>query len=153
VTEHERIAQKLDTLYARVLKIDSDNTFVVAQLANYACILSASYLERAMVDVASEYCEKRAVPAVSTFVNAQLGRFPNPRAERVRNFVSSFGEPIRTQFASIFTDEIQTAIDSVVSNRNNLAHGRNATVTFSMLKAWDNQLRKFVHALKENVFV
>lgn len=149
--EHERIAQKIDLIYKLISEID--DRFLVAQLANYTCILIAGYLERALIDVIVIYCEKRATPQVAAFAAAQISRFQNPSSEKVIKILGAFGEPIQGRTVDALSDPTSSAIDSIVSNRNNLAHGRNATVTFTMLRGWDQQIRAFVSDLQQKVLV
>ena len=146
--EHERIAQRIDAIYKLRSSIGVENTFQIAQLANYTCILISAYLERAIVELIVDYCTKRGAGQVAAFVAAQIGRFQNPSSEKVVTLLRNFGEPVSSRLTSSLSDEMRSSIDSIVSNRNNLAHGRNATVTFSMLGTWDEQIRKFVSKLQ-----
>ncbi len=151
--EHEKIAQRIDVIYKMLGDFSPDQTFLIAQLANYTCILLSAYIERAVVGLINDYCAKRGAPTVAAFVASQIGRFQNPSSDKVERLLVGFGEPISARVRTLLTEEVRSAVDSVVSNRNNLAHGRNATVTFSMLKTWDSKIRALILDLETQALV
>jgi hypothetical protein len=151
--EYEKIGQRVDVIYKLIGEMTPDQSFLIAQLANYTCILLSAYIERAIVEIIEGYCTLRGSPTVAAFVSGQIGKFQNPSSDKVEKLLAGFGEPIIGRVKALLTDESRSAIDSVVSNRNNLAHGRNATVTFSMLKGWDKEIRRLIASLKNEALV
>lgn len=144
-----RKKDKLDYLYkkAAVLEYDAE---LQSHWARYLCVLTAGFIELALQDLYRQHAQTTA-NVTSRYVSNQLKQFQNAKMEKICQLAGSFSEEWRTDLESKSSGELKDAIDSIVAQRHNIAHGRDSNITYSVLKeyyrnAWkvleiiDNQL-------------
>ncbi len=98
----------------------------------YLCVVAAGFLEHSLQTVYSEYAQRSASPNVARFVSKQLGRISNPKAERFLQTAGAFNREWRNELSDFLSDDphlAKDAIDSIMNNRNNIAHGQLANIT------------------------
>jgi hypothetical protein len=100
-----------------------------SSLARYACVLTSGYLEESVRMVIGAWCRDKSHPNIHTYVGRQLDWFLNPKCGKILDLLSHFSIQWRDDFLAALSDEEKAAIDSVVSNRNQIAHGRNVGIS------------------------
>lgn len=62
----------------------------------------------------------------------------NPKANEILRVLAEFDPEWQRKFREYLDSEIQvkTAIDSLVDNKNKIAHGDDATVRYTVVKDW-----------------
>ncbi len=116
-----RIENLLDRADAAVL-VDGE---LASSLARFACVLTSGYLEESVRTLVGGWCGDKALPHVHAYVGRQLDWFSNPKLGKLLELLSHFSATWRDEFEAVLTDEEKDAINSVVSNRHQIAHGRN----------------------------
>ncbi len=97
-----------------------------------------------MKEALGEYCDKRCTPEVASFVKRRLKDLQNPRTDKLEELLGSFSEVWRKDLLIFFGDgETKGHINSIVTNRNQIAHGRTTTVTISQTKDWLRSIKRF----------
>jgi hypothetical protein len=76
-------------------------------------------------------------------VEYELSDFQNPKMGRILELVAKFSLEWRRELDNL-DDEITSAVNSIVSNRNLIAHGQDTSVTFSMVKHWYEGVNKLI---------
>lgn len=83
-------------------------------------------------------------PYISNFVNSRLERTLNPNRgamlSLIGEFSSEWSEPIR----AAIKNELGTSLDSIVSNRNNIAHGQDVSLALHDLQKYFDHAQKVV---------
>jgi hypothetical protein len=101
-----------------------------AHLGRYLCVLVAGFAENAISEVYGDYCEGRASPPVKNYAISQLERVQNPKAQRFLEVARAFSPAWSAELAAFLElDGRKEAIDSIMSNRHLIAHGRMPTIT------------------------
>lgn len=120
-----------------------------AHWACYLCVLVSGYLEVAIPAILSEYASAQAGPFVSNYVQKQLGHFQNPRFGKIIDLTNAFnplwGESLQHNSEGAIKDHV----DSIVANRNNIAHGRNTGVTLVRVRDWFSSAKKLIRSLEK----
>jgi hypothetical protein len=116
-----RIENLLDRADAAAL-VDGE---LASSLARFACVLTSGYLEVSVRVLVGAWCCDKAHPHVHAYVGRQLDWFSNPKLGKILDLLSHFSAPWRDGLEAALTDEEKDAINSVVSNRHHIAHGRN----------------------------
>jgi hypothetical protein len=101
------------------------------------CVLAAGVIENAHREIYSEFAQKASAPAVAAFVARTLGQVQNPNAtkflETARAFSILWGDQLEA-----FLDEDggrrREAINSIMANRHQIAHGRPSGITVVRVK-------------------
>ena len=107
-----------------------------AELARYLCILVSSLIEERCKERASTFAAVRSAPEIARFVRAQMKRLRSPSSGNIRDFFSGF-DPVRANgWYDGLADGQRDAIDSIVANRNQLAHGVSVGLSLGMLTSY-----------------
>ncbi len=78
----------------------------------------------------SEYIKNKAAKPVADYAISYLSKLQNPKAERVMELVGSFRREWRTELETFLADDgRKDAIDSIMNNRNQIAHGSDVGIT------------------------
>lgn len=143
--------QRLDATFKRADAVASDLE-IQADFARYLCVLVAGFLEKATQELLQEYCRNASSPAVQRFVERQLRFFTNLKRERLLQLVGHFDSDWRTELASYVVDEREAAVNSVVSLRNQIAHGGSVGVTYRGISDYYEHVRDVVSKIDDLCF-
>ena len=121
-------------------EMDDVDDEVKSHFTFYLCVLTSGYIESSLRTILREHMLSRVSqeplslePHVRAFVeinvNRILNRTFNPSRERVLDLLSEFSDDWKDEIKSRTKDELGAALDSIVSNRNNIVHGENSDLT------------------------
>ncbi|WP_443114468.1 HEPN domain-containing protein [Herbaspirillum seropedicae] len=111
--------------------------------ARYICVLTSGYVENAVRDIYGRYIKKNSYSEqVVRYATSQLEGVQNPRPERLVSIAKAFntgwGRDLEQYLGDNFRGE---AINSIMSNRHLIAHGRSSNITVGQV---DHYLRKII---------
>jgi hypothetical protein len=72
---------------------------------------------------------------VVNFIERELKWFQNPSMDRILWLSERFSPEWRAELKTV-QDESQAGINSIVSNRNNIAHGEDVALTYGALRKY-----------------
>ena len=117
----------------------------------YLCVLTAGFLESTIRILYGSYAEKRAASSVATYVVAQLERIQNPKAGKFIEVARAFDQRWAHNLEA-FLDENderrRNAIDSIMNNRNLIAHGRSSSVSVVRVREYFTSISEVVDYLE-----
>lgn len=146
--EAARQKQRLDDLFSRIRAVSGDIE-LQAHWARYLCVQVAGFLEISIQAIFSDYAKKTSTPYVANYVQQQLRGFQNPNMERIleltRRFSTQWADELEVQ-----TDgELKDAIDSIIANRNLIAHGQDSGITYSRIRDYYLKAVKVVELMDQ----
>ena len=141
---------KIENLLKRADEAGLDDE-LRAGLARYACVLTSGYLEEGVRLVLRTWCGSKAHPTVDAYVNRQLEWFYNAKTGRILDLLSHFSNDWREEFDSALTDEERDAINSVVNNKNLIAHGKDVGISTEPMKRYFKACRSAVSKMNQIV--
>lgn len=112
----------------------------------YCCVLAAGFLENAISLIYVEYARRCGNPKLASYAAARLRKIQNPKTQRfldvAREFDKKWAEDLK-----VFTDEDgrKDAIDSIMTNRHLIAHGKTCAVSLGRVQQY---LAKAVEVLE-----
>jgi len=118
-----------------------------ASLARYGCVLTSGYLEESLRVVLGSWCKDKAHPNIHTYVGRQLDWFSNPKLGKILDLLSHFSAAWHEKYLAVLTEEEKDAINSVVSIRHSIAHGRNVGITPRPMMRYFEACKSAVHKL------
>src|SRR5438552_2518250 len=130
--EVARLRRALDDAFARGRAIEPAKLPDVApavadelrsDLARYLCVLVSGFLQRAVVELCLERCRAKSEAPVIQYVSSRLEMFRNPSTDQVLALLGDFDKGWRGLAQKYIAGKRRDAVDSVVSNRNRIAHG------------------------------
>lgn len=141
---HE-ISSRLDRVFESFRIIDDDE--IKSHYARYLCILTSGYLEESIKIIIKNYVMKRASPTISNHINSSISNLTNLKTERIGKYLNTFNSEWKEKFEKELTHEEKTAIDSIVENRNQIAHGKNVGVSYIGVKEWYKNVKRVVEKI------
>jgi hypothetical protein len=145
--EVHRQEQRLDRIFDLVGKEVTEPEHL-SHWGRYLCVLVSGYLEVAVRDSYTEYASK-GNPALGAFVSKRLERTTNLKAQKcvdlAKSFKKEWGEGLETFLSSNGRKE---ALDSLVSIRNGIAHGRSVGITFTTSKQYFSKTTEVVKFIR-----
>lgn len=135
---------RLDATFNRISNLPEDQLELRADFARYLCVLVSGFIESVVSDIAADHCFRRSSLTVRNFVESRLGRTGNLNTEQLLQFVGSFDPDWRSQLERFVAGKRKDALDSVVANRNKIAHGESIGLTYVRIKDYYNYVCEVV---------
>ncbi len=143
-----RYQQRLDNLFSKAGTLSTDIE-VQAHWARYLCVLVSGFIEMAVRETYSQYARNKAAPYVANFVDGRLRGFQNPNMERILQLTRLFSPQWEEHLRNSIEGEPKDAIDSIVANRNRIAHGEDVGITYVRIKSYYESAIKVVEVIEE----
>ena len=105
-----------------------------AHWARYLCVLTAGFLENGLFETFAAVIRNGANPAVASFASSRLEKVSNPKASKFVEIARAFKPDWASDLERFLDDDgRRDAIDSVMSNRHQIAHGEHSGITVARL--------------------
>jgi hypothetical protein len=102
---------------------------VQADLARYLCVRVSGFVDLAVTHLFQAYVTRHAPPKLVRFVTSSIVRHQNLKANRLLEITASVDLQWERELALFLTAERTDALNSLVENRNQIAHGRSTAIT------------------------
>lgn len=139
----QRLFKKADNLK----NLDGFDTEVRAQFTWYLCVRTSGYIEISIKVILHEYAKSYADSYTANYVSSQLKFSRNPKKQQIAELLGKFSPSWKDSFNQQTKGNIGESLDSIVNNRNAIAHGNNVNLTFSELERYFNDAKKAVNIL------
>ena len=103
-------------------------------------------IEDCVRTVFSDYVDANSKNSVKTFAIAKLKKFPNPTWSAMLALAKDFDEDWAKQLKTNVDNSCSDAVDSIVTNRNIIAHGGPSSITLNELEGY---YRKAIQVIDE----
>ncbi|MCW2993826.1 MAG: hypothetical protein JWQ18_1321 [Conexibacter sp.] len=144
----ERHAQQVDAVLARAKQAAvTESPELQADLARYACVLVAGYVEQSVKSIFGEFVRTRASTEVHRYAERRLARVRNLNANDLAALAGDFNPAWRVSLDLVLQDERKAALDSVVANRNVIAHGRSVGIGIVQIGTYHGQVKNVIKEL------
>lgn len=148
-------ADALAAMFKRTLEDKSLPDFLAGPLGHYFCVAVAGFLENAHAEVFGQYVDKKAHPKVSRYACAMLRSVSNPKAEKfvlsAGRFDEDWGKRLKT-FIQEDSDRRKGAIDSIMSNRHLIAHGKSSSISIRQVKQYFETSLEVLLFIERDIF-
>jgi hypothetical protein len=137
--ELSRQITRIKDLMVKVNEACGSNIEMQSHWAKYLCVLAAGLIENALKELYAEYAKRQVSEPVANFVSAHLSPIRNPKAEKFLLTASYFKNSWKDELNNFLQDEGRgDAIDSIMNNRHQIAHGkdRNVGLSFAQIKEY-----------------
>lgn len=129
---------RMDSL---IRKIDrtrpGEDPELIGHWTRYLCVLVSGLIEVSVSEAFDEYSRVRTPDRrVIRYVDRQLSSFQNPKMQKIVSLASAFDASWGADLETRTLGELKDAIDSIVANRNRIAHGDSVALSFYQLQAY-----------------
>ena len=142
-----REQQRLDNLFVKITAF-SDDIELQSHWARYLCICVSGFLENSVRMIYSQYAKNKSTPQIANFVESQLDEFQNPKMEKILRLTGLFSREWESNLRKDTEGELKDSVDSIVSNRNNIAHGQDVAITYVRIKIYYQNALKVVDLIE-----
>lgn len=146
LVEVSRRRHRLESLFKRIKELEADPE-LMSHWARYLCVLTSGFLEVSVQVIYSHYAEDRAAPNVRNYVEAQLRTFHNPTMGKILELTRSFSPTWEDSLKEATEGEPRDAVDSIVANRHQIAHGESIGLSFVQMEKYFRGAVKVVDLL------
>ena len=131
---NSELTQQVDRLRALLDRAATmtDDLELLGHWGRYLCVLVAGFLESALREIYTDRARRVSSPDVASFVATALKRVENPKASRFVEIASRFSKGWGDDLDGYLSEDNghrRNAIDSIMANRNLIAHGRSADIS------------------------
>ena len=119
----------------------------LAHWARYLCVLTCGLFERCVRIILADYADVRAHPDIARYGKTHINRITNINEEKFRQILGSFNDKWRVAFEVDVTDAQKDAIDSILANRNNIAHGIPVGITMPRVREYYGRVTEVIEWL------
>lgn len=140
VSGHEA---RIDAAFTRAAVVHDVQT--QADLARYLCVLVSGFLEQAIRHIYGDYAKRKSEPRVTRYVERRLAGLTNANAERLCQLAGAFDPQWQEDLASYLNGARKDAIDSVIANRHQIAHGQDVGITYIRIKTYYDHVKDAVN--------
>lgn len=139
--------QKIKNLYQLTSNISDDET--QAHMSKYLCVQSSGYLENVIKSLVESYIDKSCPRPVEKFVQKKVSRVTNLEFEKLCEFLDSFDNEWKDRFCEMISDEQKSALNSIISQRNAIAHGNPSNITYRSVSNYFSELESVISLLEK----
>ncbi len=133
---------------ARDLSADAE---LMGHWGKYVCVLSAGFLENSLRILFALRASRKASKDVISYVAKSLERIQNPKAfkfvEIARSFDQDWGATVE-DYLSEDSERRKNAIDSIMTNRHLIAHGRSSNISVAQVREHLRSVEQFIDFLE-----
>jgi hypothetical protein len=143
--------QRIDFLFRKAASVADKAE--QAEWAKYLCILVSGFIEESLRVLLEEYTRKRATPVIQNFVSGEIKDITNCKTSKIAVVLQRFNPKWENDFLSEIQaksrvdDEIKNSVDSVITNRHQIAHGKNIGLRYATISTYYNNVKKAVEIL------
>ncbi|MDP4202140.1 MAG: HEPN domain-containing protein [Bacteroidota bacterium] len=144
--ELNRQYRRIESLIKLTKEIQPDNV-LRSHLTKYICVLCSGFIENSIYHTFSDIAESSCTPSVVlTYTKSQLYKIQNANTEKIKELAKSFNPDWYDRIRDFMQDQDRgAAINYILKDRHNIAHGRESTITISKLEEY---LIKTVQVIK-----
>lgn len=124
---------------------------ILSHWARYLCVLTAGLIETTTRLLFGQYARIHSSPEAANFVVHQMKYQTNLNTEKLRQLLGAFSDKWQRDFDQAITDEQKDAIDSVIANKNNIAHGRPVGISLVRVKEYHAKVAEVINWVSREV--
>lgn len=143
---------ELNTQYNRILQLivkakefEPDDE-LRSHLTKYICVLCSGFIENSIYHTFTDIADNSCTPSVVlTYAKAQLYKIQNANSEKIRALTKSFN-PVWHDLIRDYLQENNrgAAINYILKDRHNIAHGRDSDITILKLEGYLNKTTEVI---------
>jgi hypothetical protein len=134
--EISRQIQSLDALMKKATSSTKD-VELLSHWARYFCVRVAGVIENGVAEIFSEFVVRTSARQVGNYASSRLRTVQNPNTEKIITIAQSFDAHWASALIKYLEENgRKDAIDSVMNNRHQIAHGKDVGVTVASVREY-----------------
>jgi hypothetical protein len=133
---------KIDNIF-QISKAFYDDE-IKANISQHLCILTSGFLELAIKEIIIDYSSNKAAPSIQNYIESSLQNLTNLKVAKIIDFLNKFNQDWGIELESSISDEQKDAVDALIANRNNIAHGKNVGISYVGVKRYYERTQEVI---------
>lgn len=142
------LEKNLDNLFSEVSLL-SEGDIYKAHLSRYLCVRTSGYLESVMRNLIANYCDGTSPQQIQSYILKKTKYITNLEYRKIVKILGEFSHEWMNDFENRINDQQRSSLNSVVSNRNNIAHGNSDSITYRDMKNYYLDIKEVAVLLKD----
>jgi hypothetical protein len=145
--------QRLDLLFEHYKLVSESDIpeFLKAEYPRHLCVLVAGWLEKAIQGLLGLFASSKSRPEIAQYIASTLDHATNLNTEKVLQLIGRFSRDWRNAIEATMSDEQKAAVDTVLGNRNAIAHGQPDNITYARIKQYYMDIQLFVQIVENTI--
>ncbi len=150
--ELNRQYNRIAGLIAKAKEFEPDDV-LRSHLAKYICVLCSGFIENSIYHTFSDIAENSCTPSVVlTYTKSQLYKIQNANAEKIRALAKSFHPDWDEKIKNYLQENNRgAAINYILKDRHNIAHGRDSDITIAKLEEYLNKTVEVIKYIEDEI--
>ncbi len=140
--------RQLDNLFNEVSQVQ-EGEINKAHLTRYLCIRTSGYLENVTRILIAHFCDGTSPQPINNYIAKRTKYITNLDFKRLKGLLSEFDIKWSQEFENRLSDQQKSSINSVISNRNNIAHGNQDSITYRDMASYYQDVKDVCNILME----
>lgn len=147
--------QRIKNIIRKYKPIDDDE--LKKDIARYVCVLVSGYIEESLRLLINNYANGKSSPKIQHYVNSNIKRITNCKYNKIIDVLNAFDSAWSDDFTTkVSTQEpipnqFKDSIDSVVSTRHEIAHGKNSGISIVRIEEYFQNVDKAITLLDQSI--
>lgn len=128
---------KISGLIEKTKLLDPDDE-LKSHLAKYICVLCSGFIENAIYHAFSDIAQNDAPDTITfSYAKNQLYKVQNANSKKIMEITTSFKSEWKEPLGKFLQqNDRASAINYILTDRHNIAHGRDSNITISKLELY-----------------
>ncbi len=137
--------RSIDTLFQMAETIDDEE--IQGHFSKYLCIKTSGLLENYFKSQIGDYVDSSSSKPTASFVKSKFKTFTNIDYDKIHKLFDTFSSDWTLNLETKITEDLKSSLNAIISNRNNIAHGNNDSITFRNMKIHYQNMKKIIGIL------
>lgn len=135
----------LDALFNTAENIADEE--IQAHFSKYLCVKTSGLFENYLKFQIGDFADTTSAKPIANHVKSKNKHFTNVNYDKLNTFLNSFDSDWWEKFNNQLSDSMKSSLNSVISNRNNIAHGNTDNITFTNMKEHYKNIKKIINII------
>jgi histone H3/H4 len=142
--------QRVDATMQKARQYSAGNPELDGYLASYLTVLVSGAYEDCVEHLLSQRAAKTGDAEIANYIQTSVDRnFRNPNFKNILRLITAFSHQYAQELNARVDSKATGAINSIVNNKNDIAHGRSATVTIRDVENYHKRCMPIFEALED----
>jgi hypothetical protein len=139
---------RIDRIFSRVASLPPNDFELRSDWARYLCVLVSGFIEKSVHSLLIDIATKQSSPTVARFVRNKITDLQNPKMEKILELIRQFNNDWESRIRIATEGEYKAAVDSIVGNKNRIAHGENVTISYDTVRRYYQGVVKVIEIIE-----
>ena len=150
--ELNRQYRRIEALIIMTKEFEPDDV-LRSHMTKYICVLCSGFIENSIYHTFSDIADRSCSPSVVlTYTKSQLYKIQNANTEKIKELTKSFNPDWHDSLRDYLQEENRgAAINYILKDRHNIAHGRDSEITIAKLEEYLNKTVQVIKYIEDEM--